>query len=476
MNPRILLRFLPIWLVLFGPRAFGQESASELEAGPTQIELSIWRTPSYQRRFAESFRSQASVEPRVSAVEVDLMSDAMDLMAANDIDGAISLLESKRRVDGSAAIDFMVGNLLCVQARLEEASEALEAAVDKFPDFRRAWMRLGDLEARRGDVEAAHRALVEAYRLGANDSDTIGLLGWANAGLDRWVAAESAYRQAIMLAPDSRDWKLGLAEAMIRQRRPREALVILDELIELRPESSKFWALQAEAHLAAGDPSSAALDLEILEEIEGVTARSRSMLGDIHLEDGMPLVAADRHLAALKLAESPDPARAFVALRRLVDGGEVQAAGMLMDELRELHASGFDSRELATLERLEARVAVQRGEQAEAAAVLEKVVDEDPLDGEALILLGRYHGRMPDGMERAEYWFDRAAMIEDVRNQAKLRHADLLISRGRYAPAIALLKQVQREEERASVKALLDRVERYERQRSRDSSDDGGAS
>ena len=79
-------------------------------------------------------------------------------------------------------------------------------------------------------------------------------------------------------------------------------------------------------------------------------------------------------------------------------------------------------------------------------------------------------------MERAEYWFDRAAMIEDVRNQAKLRHADLLISRGRYAPAIALLKQVQREEERASVKALLDRVERYERQRSRDSSDGGGAS
>ena len=474
MNLRILLPLLSVLLVPPGPRASAQEAGPGIEVGPTHLELAIWRTPSFQRRFAESFRSEAAIEPSVSTAEIELMSEAVDLMAANDIDGAISLLESERTRRSSAAIDFMLGNLLYVQARLDESAKALEAAVAKFPDFRRAWMRFGDLEARRGNVTGAHRALVEAYRLGAGDANTIGLLGWANAGLGHWVAAESAYRQALMLDPGSHDWRLGLAEALVRQLRPREALVLLGDLIEERSGSAALWALQAEAHLSAGQPAMAAQDLEFLEGLGGATFDSRSTLGDIYLQQGMPSAAADRHLAAMELEEAPDPARAIIALRRLARDGEVEAAAMMADQLRRLHVGGFDSREVADLEDLETRIAVRKGEGAEEIAALEEIVDGNPLDGDAIILLGRCYGRMPEGLERAEYWFKRASLIDGVRVEAMLRHAEVLISRGSYGPAIILLKKVQLEQPRASVKALLDRVERYERQRSRESVDGGG--
>lgn len=454
------------------PQSDGEEAVGG-RPGPTQLELAIWRTPSYQRRFAESFVAEGSVEPAVAPREAELMGEALDLMAANDFDGAIALLRDELTPRSSASIDFMIGNLLYLQARLDDAAESLRMAVGKFPDFRRAWTRLGDLEARRGDPVAAHRALSRAHALGANDPDTLGLLGWSNAGLQRWLAAETAYRRALMLDPGSYDWRLGLADALVRQQRADEGLLILGELIEERPESIALWRRQAMAHLAAGKRIEAAEDLEILEGLGGGDFETRSLLGDLYLEQDMPALAASQHIAALADVAAPDPSRAFEALRTLTRQRQLVAAQSLVDRLEADHVAGFDEPERRELEGLVARLAVQTTQGAAEAAALERIVDADPLDGEALILLGEYHAARPGGFEKAEYWFERAAMLDDFRLDARLKRAEMLVAAGRYPQAIGLLKQVQLEEPRPEVKAYLDRIESYERNRPRKQGEGG---
>ncbi|MFN9334497.1 MAG: tetratricopeptide repeat protein, partial [Planctomycetota bacterium] len=93
------------------------------------------------------------------------------------------------------------------------------------------------------------------------------------------------------------------------------------------------------------------------------------------------------------------------------------------------------------------------------ARILEQTVALDPLDGEALILLGQYHARngKPD---LAILQYERAAGVPAFEADAKLRHAQLLVGQARYAEALPLLRRAQQVKPRDNVQQFLDQVER----------------
>jgi len=64
-------------------------------------------------------------------------------------------------------------------------------------------------------------------------------------------------------------------------------------------------------------------------------------------------------------------------------------------------------------------------------------------------------------------------MLDNFRLDARLKRAEMLVAAGRYPQAIGLLKQVQLEEPRPEVKAYLDRIESYERNRPRKQGEGG---
>ncbi len=109
--------------------------------------------------------------------------------------------------------------------------------------------------------------------------------------------------------------------------------------------------------------------------------------------------------------------------------------------------------------KLRARIAVARGAGEDEARILEQTVALDPLDGEALILLGQYHARngKPD-MAIPQY--ERAAGVPAFEADAKIRHAQLLVGQGRYAEALPLLRRAQQVKPRENVQQFLDQVER----------------
>ncbi len=108
--------------------------------------------------------------------------------------------------------------------------------------------------------------------------------------------------------------------------------------------------------------------------------------------------------------------------------------------------------------KLEARLGMaEGGGNPETAAILEEVVKLDPLDGEALLLLGQYYSgqKQPD---KAMFYYERAASIEAFEAKAKIRHAQVLVGLRRYADAIPLLRSAQEIKPNDEVARYLEQV------------------
>jgi cytochrome c-type biogenesis protein CcmH/NrfG len=91
--------------------------------------------------------------------------------------------------------------------------------------------------------------------------------------------------------------------------------------------------------------------------------------------------------------------------------------------------------------------------------VLEEVIELDPLDGEALMLLGQYHNRggRPD---QAILFYERAARIDAFAAGAKVKMAQVYVSQGRFGDALPLLRDAQAIKPREDVARYLEQVER----------------
>ncbi len=116
--------------------------------------------------------------------------------------------------------------------------------------------------------------------------------------------------------------------------------------------------------------------------------------------------------------------------------------------------------------KLEAKIASAQGKTAESAAVLEQILKEDPLDGDALLLLGQHYAKS-NQPEKAIFLFERAEGMEQFEADAKVRHAQVLVTSGKYEEAVPLLKRAQEIKARDSIARYLEQIERLLKTRSK---------
>ncbi len=443
------------------PLATPPASASGLSEG----QLEIWNDPAFQDRFTRSYIAETEIEPRVERDERETMQKVMAFVAANDPAAAAGLLEQKRGDRATAVFDFTLGNLFFQHERLEEAAAAYEIAVRKHPKFRRAWGNLGMAYFRQGTYDKALPALTRVIELGGADALTYGLIGyaWANAGDS--LAAETAYRMAILLDPATMDWKMGLARSLFRQERFADAASLCGRLIDEDPERADLWMLQANAYIGLKQPMRAAQNYEIVDRLGGATVESLNMLGDIYINDELYDLAVQNYVRAMAKETVASTDRPLRAARVLTARSAFPEARELLDRLEEIHADRITDADRKEILKLRARIAVAQGAGDEEAAILEEVVALDPLDGEALILLGQ-HSRRAGETSRAINYYEQAANLEDFEAEARLRHAQLLVGEGRYAEALPLLRRTLTLEPRDNVRDFLTEVERAAKSRS----------
>jgi Flp pilus assembly protein TadD len=143
--------------------------------------------------------------------------------------------------------------------------------------------------------------------------------------------------------------------------------------------------------------------------------------------------------------------------------GALAETRSLVDGIQRLRPQLADADKKQVLT-LRASIAVAEGAGEEEASVLEELVRLDPLDGESLILLGRYYERAGDA-EKAVFQFERAAEMAEYEPQAKLSHAQLLVRQGKYADALPLLRRAVELQPRESWAKYLEQVEAAARTR-----------
>ena len=428
------------------------------------VALEYWNSPEFERQFARSYLAETDIEPKVTEDERKLMMNVLAAIGADKMDEARTLLSEGRTPASSAVFDFMLANLAFQADDLATAATEYEASVAKFPKFRRAWKNLALIHVRNGDFAKAAPALSKVIELGGGDGLTYGLLGFAYSNLDSHLAAESAYRMAILLDPGTKDWRMGLARSFFKQERFPDAIALTGKLLDETPDAADLWLLQANAYLGSGQPMRAAENYEIVDRLGKSTADSLNMLADIYVNDELYEPAAGRYLQALDLDAKADGERPLRAAQVLVGRGALDEAKALLDGVESRRGGALGEERRKELLKLRARVAAAEQATETEARILAEIVTLDPLDGEALLLLGQYHARNGDP-ERAIFHYERAASLEKFEPDAKVRHAQLLVQQGKYAEAIPLLRAAQQLKFRENIQAYLEQVERISKTR-----------
>jgi len=453
---------LTLALVLLATTAHAQKPIPDKKP---DVPDSYWSSAEFQKRFMGTYGMNSEIEPEIPEEQAEIY-QAVQEMISEDVEAAAVELELLLQDDPdnefSGQFDFILGNLYFQLDKNEKAIKWYNSAVGKFPKFRRAWKNLGLVYAKAGQMPKSVKPLTEAIALGENDALTYGLLGTALLQQEDYLSAESAYRTALLFEPETLDYKLGLAQAILRQQKFGEAVALTGELISRSPEKPDFWKMQANAYLGLEQPMKAAENFEILYRMGNADTASLNLLGDIYATQENMSMAANAYARALKSDESGEAEPALRAARILAGRSAYPEAKQLIADIKAVAGDRLTDDQRKELLKTESRIALAEGADEKAAEVLQEVVAMDPLDGDALLLLGQHFQRYEEP-EKAEMYYERAADLKDFEADANVRLGQLMVGQREYSKALSFLRRAQEIKPRDNVGQFLEKVERLAR-------------
>lgn len=437
--------------------AAASKPAWENELDPSN--LSIWNDPIFKKQFIAYYGINSEIEPRVTPEEVAMLEKIRPVMA-EDLPKAEGMMRGMVRPDGSAILDFTLGGIQFQQDKMPEALANYLKAVEKFPSFRRAWRNIGLIYVRDGKHDEAIKAFTKMIELGGGDAYSYGLLGFAYAAKQDYQAAEASYRNALLLQPDNTEWRLGIIRCVFRQQKFEDAVTLLDVMIARYPENVDFWMLQAQAYLESKRPLKAAENLEAIDHMNKSTIESLHTLGDIYISEGLLDMASRVYKKAIDVDQKKSIDRPLRAAELLAARGAVSQARELAAHIQKTWGESIADADRRKILKLEARLSMAEGlGNEDTAKALEEIIKIDPLDGEALMLLGQHYARQNEP-DRAIFYYERAQSLEAFEVNANIRHAQVLMSMNRYIEAIPLLRRAQELKPNDDVARYLEQVER----------------
>ena len=427
----------------------------------TNIASQLWNDKTFVKEFLGSYGFLAGYEPQISDEEKGALRSLVDLIKVSP-KVAIQQLEPQITSDSSAAFDFILANLYFQDGNLAKAEQYYNNAVVKHPDFRRAYKNLGLVQVQKGDFKKSIATISKAMELGEVDGRAYGLLGYGYLTEERYYPAEAAYRQAILMQPDNRDWKVGLAQCLLQTERYADAIALFDTLIKDDPNNSDYWLLQSNAYLGNDDSLSAAKNLEIVRRMGKADLSTLTLLGDIYMNNEVAELALDAYLSAADLATSDDSQAIVRAADLLTRTANYEQAEVMIAKCRSILGDSIENEDDLRLLTMEAKIARAAGEDDKAAEILVKIIERDALNGDAIIELANYYADMGD-MPKAINRFQQAEKIEAHERAALVAHAQARVRNGEYKEAVPLLRRALQLKSDRNLADYTDRVERAAR-------------
>jgi tetratricopeptide (TPR) repeat protein len=424
-----------------------------------------WNDPAFKKQFVYGLLPNAEIEPRVSPEDMLVLEQIRPLMGT-DLPKAKALLEKEViKPDAGPILFFQLGSIHFQMEKFAEALECYRKAVEAYPTFRRAYRNMGLIYAHDGRADEAITAFTKMIELGGGDAYSYGYLGSCYASKEDYQAAEVAYRNALLLQPQNTEWRRKLAACVLKQGKYEDTVALLHVLIEKYPDNVDFWMIQAEAFLGMKQPLKAAQDLEAVDRLGKSTTDSLFKLGNIYFAEELMDPAAHAYCRAFDVKPDQPIDRSLQAADLLMKRGAIAQARLVSTHLHEVAEARLSDADRRKLLKLEARLSMaQGGGTEETAVILEEVIKIDPLDGEALILLGQHYGRM-NQPNKAMLYYERAGNIPEFAADASFLEARVLVGMRRYTDAIPLLRRSQELRPREDVARYLEQVDRAAKNR-----------
>jgi tetratricopeptide (TPR) repeat protein len=434
------------------------------------------------REFVGSYGFLSEVEPKVTAEEQAALTTIRELFdqskfreAETELTRFIKETESptdpeKAPAEISAAMVFVLGNLYFQADRPDEARRAFLEAIRRFPRFRRAHTNLAYLYISQNKTEEAMPMLQRAIELGENSARVYGLLGYCHLLKKNAVAAENAYRQAYLLDAASRDWKLGLAQALMAQDKNAEAASMIGTLIEENPNDRQLWLQQTNAFLASERKDEAVVNLEAL-RLKGIADEANlNLLGNLYMDRSEPQLALLAYLAAMDKATTLDVPRALKSARILNDYGFPDKAEEMIARIRVRTGDKISPADLTALLLTEVRVSHTKGNHVRTGELLAQLLELNPANGEVLLETARHKDLLSrdeaDEEKRAALVaeartnYQLAAREKEVAYPANLALGQMLVRERRYQEALTHLRAALDLKRSESLEQYTSRVQR----------------
>ncbi|MCH7227803.1 tetratricopeptide repeat protein [Haloferula sp. A504] len=442
----------------------------------------LFRDPQFVRDFVGSYGFHSEVEPKVSPEESRILVKLRELFEKGRFSEAESELvrfiketeapsdPEKQPREISPAMVFVLGNLYFSADRTEEARRAFLEAIRRFPKFRRAHVNLGYLYVSKEDFDKAMRHFQEAVSLGEGNPRVFGLLGYCYLLKQQPLAAENAYRQAYLLDPGSKDWKLGLAQTLLQQEKLEEATALLGTLIESYPEDQQLWLQQTQALLGQERKMEAAVNLEIL-RMKGLAGESElNLLGNLYMDQGEPQLALFAYLAAIEKGKELDIEQALKSAKILNDYGYPEKADQFVRRVRALGGDQLSEEDEVAIRLVEVGIARSAEDLDRVGVLLEDLLARDPANAEVVLELGKHYDTLAkleeDDEQRREFLAEAktrlqiASGMDEVAYGANLALGQLHVREKQYVDALPKLERALELKESDTLKSYVAKVRR----------------
>jgi len=419
----------------------------------------LWANPEFQNRFLGSYGFDTAVTPKITAEEQEVFKQLVPMMQSNPA-GAAQRLRSAITNESSAALDYTLANLYVQARNTQSAIQNYQTAIRKFPNFFRAYKNLALVMVNEGRYKEAIPFLLKGLELGGTDGALYGPLGLAYLNLEKPKSALTAYNNALLFAPESVQWQQGKLRCLMDLDLYKEAAGMLEEMIQTDPNNKNYWTWQANAFLSEDEMAKAGANLEILKRLGKADAPALGLLGDIYLNEGMIELSLENYLLAAE-QESLNASRLIRTAKGYVNRRLWSEASTYLDKTS-ARLETLSPSDQATFLTLQAQAAIGLDQTEKASEILEALVAEDPMNGEALLTLGNLQREL-ERIEDAAFSYELAAKIDETRIDALIQHARMLISLRDYSPAVTLLQRVVLLEPGPRYEDFLERVQSAER-------------
>jgi tetratricopeptide (TPR) repeat protein len=376
-------------------------------------------------------------EPEITAEENALYEKIVPMLATQPA-LALKLLEGmvNEKEQPSPAFACILGNAYYSAGEKDKAEASYRSAVKRFPTFLRAWGNLGVFYYSQEKFSEAVPCFTKAIALGDREPTTFGLLGYSLEKTENIVSAEMSYMQALAGDPGNTDWKEGLLRIYMQAKQYPRAEMLVRNLIKDQPRQVRYWLTYANVLMATNRKLEAIALLEQTVALGFADQDELGVLADLYAGEKMiPEAVATYQKIRVSIPSLGEQKLLQLAQILIADSKWQQAQDVLATLEPQLSSNG----KIAYMETKADLLAAQK-KWPEARTELEALLQLAPLDGNALVGLGRAYAAQDD-IPHATLVFETACQVPESTYRACIELANIEIKNRHFDKSVAYLEK-----------------------------------